>query len=117
MPLAQARLSHVFLLVFDLDVMVRFYRDTLGFDVAFEAPGECAFFQLGGARVALYPGRTRAEPADMWLVVDCEDLDATVAKLAANGAQCEPIRPVPFGRAADLHDPEGNRLELHEPEA
>jgi len=113
------RLSHVFLLARDLDRLVSFYRDTLGLPVVFEEPGACAFLDLGGPRLALYPGRSGTPhpddpPADWFLVLDVADVVATAEELRDRGVEVEPVRAVPFGRAADLVDPEGNRIELHQ---
>ncbi len=116
------RLSHVFLLARDLEALASFYRDTLGLAVVYEEPGACCFLDLGGPRLALYPGRSgRAHPADppadWFLVLDVEDVERTAADLRERGVEVEPVRAVPFGRAADLTDPEGNRIELHQPDA
>jgi glyoxylase I family protein len=47
-----------------------------------------------------------------------EDLDGIVAKLRAAGIPVEPHdRSYPNGRFAELSDPEGNRIQLWEPNA
>jgi len=111
-----ARLSHVFLLAWDFGALVDFYHRTLGLDLLHHAEGEFAFLDLGGPRLAIYPGRGDADAADphWFLVLDVDDVEAAAADLRERGVEVEPVRVVPFGRAADLTDPEGNRLELHQ---
>lgn len=107
------RLSHVFLHCFDLARQLAFYRDVLALPVAFEEPGVCAFLDLGGPRLALYPGR-EATRNPTFLVLDLADEAALVAEHARLKSHApSTIRAVPYGRAFDLLDPEGNSVELH----
>ncbi|MDF1798121.1 MAG: VOC family protein [Planctomycetota bacterium] len=114
--MAPARLSHVFLLARDFGALVDFYHRTLGLALLHHAEGEFAFLDLGGPRLAIYPGRSDADTsAPHWfLVLDVDDVEAAAADLRERGVEVEPVRSVPFGRAADLADPEGNRIELHQ---
>jgi catechol 2,3-dioxygenase-like lactoylglutathione lyase family enzyme len=47
------RLTQVAVVVQDLDRAVRFYRDTLGLKLLFQAPPGLAFFDLSGVRLML----------------------------------------------------------------
>jgi methylmalonyl-CoA/ethylmalonyl-CoA epimerase len=47
------RLTQVAVVVQDLDRAVRFYRDTLGLTLLFQAPPGLAFFDLSGVRLML----------------------------------------------------------------
>lgn len=118
-PLARARARILFVHTYDLDTMVAFYRDTLGLRVSAESAGAFAFLALpdGEFQLALYPGRTGPrENAPHWfLMIDVEDLGRVVDRLVEAGVTIGPIEDVPFGRAATVVDPEGNRIELHEP--
>jgi len=118
-PLSGGRLSYLFVDVHDLDVMLGFYRDGLGLPVVFEGPGACAFLRLGGGpQLALYSGRT-TEPgsaAHVLIAIDVPDVEAAAEALRGRGIAVGAIRDVPGGRAAIFADPEGNRLELHQPD-
>jgi glyoxylase I family protein len=57
-------------------------------------------------------------PEQMWMLnLRVRDLDAMVAQLRAAGIEVE-VNPenYPFGRFARTHDPEGNPIELWQPE-
>lgn len=119
--LKDAPLSALFIYAHDLDRMVSFYRDTLGLEVYFELPGQCAFFRTAGGRrpsIALYAGRKSGpEGRSHWFVMfDVPDLEGTVAALQRAGVECCPIEPVPAGRMGQFADPEGNIIEVHQPD-
>ena len=118
-PLAAARLRYLFVMVHDLDRMLRFYRDDLGLAVEYHDPGHIAFLRFGdaGQSLALHVGRDDAPTrAEHWFaVLDVTDLDGTVGVLRRRGVAVGEVFDVPFGRAAKLRDPEHNVLELHEP--
>jgi predicted enzyme related to lactoylglutathione lyase len=112
-PLTHGKISYLFLLVHDFEVMFAFYHHWLGFEVVYAEPGQFAFLQLGGGhgpQIALSAGRTTpiSEQSHWFLVID-------VAALQAQGVVVGAIEAVPFGRAATFCDPEGNLIELHEP--
>ena len=70
----------------------------------------------GGPRIALYPGRAQPPGGGaVLLALDVPDLEASAAALAARGVEVSEPRDVPGGRIVLFADPEGNRLELHEP--
>jgi predicted enzyme related to lactoylglutathione lyase len=120
-PLSAARLRYLFLTVRDLATSLAFYRDAIGLAVEYEEPGRLAFLRFGtaGQSLALYAGRADA-PADTephWFAaLDVDDLDAAVGALRDRGVAVGDPFDVPAGRAAKLRDPDGNVLELHEPE-
>lgn len=126
-PLAGGRLSYLFLVVHDLDPMLAFYRDTLGLAVVFESPGACAFLRLGGgAQLGLYAreavgaepgeGLTRWDAALPGVTWDVPDLELACAALREHGVEVSDVVAVPAGRAAMFLDPEGNKLEIHQPD-
>ncbi len=119
-PLAGGHLRYVFVLTRDLGRMQAFYVEVLGLHVLYAAAGEFAFLGLpgGGADLALYPGRSAAVVADppLFIVINVADLDAAAAHLRASGVAVVGPGPVPYGRAATLRDPEGNLIELHQPD-
>ena len=118
-PLAGTRVRYLFLEARDLEVLVEFYATTLGLSVTSREPGHFAFLRPHPARdfeLALYRGEGPGGTSPHWfLALDVDDLEAAVAGLRALGVPVEDPHPVPFGRAAFLADPEGNRIELHEP--
>lgn len=57
----EPRISIITLGVADLGRAVRFYRDGLGFPTSYKDGDGIAFFQTGGARLALYPRQALAE--------------------------------------------------------
>jgi predicted enzyme related to lactoylglutathione lyase len=117
-PLAGGRFSHFFLMTRDHDVMVAFYRDTLGWQLHEHEAGAFAFLTLDGVepRLALYPGRQSESAIEnhWFLLIDVPDLARTVTTLAARGVDVGEIFDVPFGRAATFSDPEGNVIEVHQ---
>lgn len=121
-PLDGARLRYLFVTVRDLPRMLAFYRDDLGLAVEYEVPDHVVFLRFGdgGQSLALHAGRTDApgdETAPHWFsVLDVADLDATRDALTERGLTVGEPFDVPYGRAAKLRDPEGNVLELHQPE-
>lgn len=99
-----------------MDRLAHFYANTIGLKVAHQEPGTFAFFEIGPARLAIYPGRTRDQAAEMFMVLDVPDIQASAAKLVAQDAGPTPIKAVPFGRAFKVTDPEGNQVEFHQPD-
>lgn len=119
-PLAGGRISYLFLDVHDVEGMLAFYAETLGFTTLSHEAGRFAFVRLeaAGLQLALYAGRTGsvAEKPNWLLAIDVPELEVAVARLKQAGIAVGPIEAVPFGRAMKFRDPEGNVLELHEPD-
>lgn len=115
------RISYLFIFVRDIERMLSFYRDFLGFNVTFLQEGHCAFLELpaaGTLQLALYSGRqtaTRVDPNHWFVVIDVDDLDAVEARVQAQGIENSGTFDVPYGRALKITDPEGNFIQLHEP--
>ena len=119
-PLPGGHIRYFFLKTFDLPRMVAFYRDTLGMTETFTEAGQFAFLTLpgGGPDIALYPGRTTPadQPAHWFVVINVTDVDAEVLRLRAHGVAIAEAHPVPHGHASTFNDPEGNEIELHQPD-
>lgn len=127
------KLTHIRLLVVDMDACFRFYRDVMGFEVLWgrEGGGYAVFETGGGISLAIFPRQEMAESvgtAEAPVEVECqdrallifgvEDLEATVAGLRARGAEF--VRGVEdhadWGiRTAHLRDPAGTLIELNSP--
>ena len=124
------KLTHVRLLVDDVDRAMRFYRDVLGLEVTLDA-GDGVYFELDAGHVilALYRRdlmdgmiggglgrRGRSDAVALTFAVD--DVDATARLLEERGAKlvAEPRDyEVAFLRVAHLRDPDGNLLEINAP--
>lgn len=113
------RVGQIGLYVQDLDRAVRFYRDTLGLALLFQAPPGMAFFQCGEVRLLLGLAEGEAAAGVSPLVYFAvEDIDRAHRALEGRGVRFQsPPRLV--HRAADhelwmavFPDPEGNTLHL-----
>ncbi|MEO0484785.1 MAG: VOC family protein [Pseudomonadota bacterium] len=99
-----------------------FYRDTLGLPVVFEEDhgtwgltcltwgSAYLMVETGGAAVA---GRKDVAQSPMKIRINLADLDAEVAALRAKGVSIE-IAEHPWGRVAEICDPDGNVVALRE---
>ncbi len=124
------KLTHVRLLVEDVERCLAFYRDALGLDVTLGA-GDGVYYELaaGDVILALYrrdlmgqmmgtelppPGHGDA----VALTFGVHDVDRTADALRERGVELvtEPMDyDVAFLRLAHLRDPEGNLIEINAP--
>ncbi|MGE5231046.1 MAG: VOC family protein [Deltaproteobacteria bacterium] len=113
------RIGQIAVIVRDLDRAVRFYRDTLGLALLFQAPPALAFFDCGGVRLMLTPPEGPEQGGGtsvLYYVV--EDIAGAHAALAARGVEfLNPPRVIARMPDHDLwmaafRDSEGNLLEL-----
>ena len=123
---------YTMLCVRDLDRSVAFYRDVLGFEVAWHWPWIAAV-ELAGHRVYLF---TESEPTedkpDTWLfpqteagrgsvilVLRVEDCEAAYEAVQERGGEflTQPKTPPWGGRRCFLYDPDGYVVEFEEPPA
>jgi len=121
----EPRLSFVTLGVADLERATRFYRVALGLSRLPSPPG-VSFFDLGPARLALYPRQSLAADAGMadagmnaagsgfpgfalaLNVRTPEEVDRLLAAAAASGGRLvKPVQPTDWGRAGYFADPDG----------
>jgi lactoylglutathione lyase len=124
------KLTHVRLLVDDVERAMRFYRDVLGLDVTLDAGGGI-YYELDAGDVILALFRrdlmhqmlemglappSQSDPAALTFAVD--DVDATARLLEERGATLvagPKDYEVAFLRVAHLRDPDGNLLEINAP--
>ena len=116
--------SHLRLIVADLEGAIAFYRDLLDAEPVVRVPGIYAEFDTPGARLALVSdatmgavvGRPAARAGDAVVVcLRVDDVDAAAKRLKAGGATFvrEPHdQPTWAQRVAHLRDPAGNLVEL-----
>ena len=108
---------HVSINVRDADESVAFYTDVLGLTVRSDRPD----FDFGGAWLDLGEQQVHLleidVPDDMGqhFAMHVADLADAVAELRSKGVDVTDPSPVGSGRQSFLHDPSGNRIELHQP--
>ena len=114
--------------VYDMPTSIRFYRDSLGFEVVNTSPargGEDRFhwvmLRLGGAELMLNTayefdeerpvppdGSRNAAHQDTCLYFACPDVDAAYRDLRQKGIQMKPPTVAPYGmKQLHLRDPDG----------
>lgn len=124
------KLTHVRLLVEDMDRCLAFYRDVLGLDVTLEA-GDGIYYELsaGDVLLALFrrdlmgqmlgaelPPPARSDAVAFTFQV--HDVDTAAETFGERGAELVngPMDyEVAFLRVAHLRDPEGNLIEINAP--
>ena len=97
----------------DQPALVAFYRDRLGFTLAYPASDHWAEFTVGGTGLCLHDGLPEGAPPTKRASVGwpVEDLDAAAEALRAAGIKVTGPNPVTEGlRAVEFADPEGNAL-------
>jgi catechol 2,3-dioxygenase-like lactoylglutathione lyase family enzyme len=124
------KLTHVRLLVEDMDRSLAFYRDVLGLEVTLDAGGGIYYeLRAGEVILALFKrdlmgqmlGIELPPPArsdSVALTFGVEDVDATAAQLRERGAELlsgPADYAVAFLRVAHLRDPDGNLIEVNAP--
>jgi catechol 2,3-dioxygenase-like lactoylglutathione lyase family enzyme len=115
-----ARSHHIGLSVADLDAQQRWYQQALGLDEVVEHFVELIEREGSTARTFHDPLEAALTRGYGHWALEVEDLDQTFATLSAVGA--EPVSPPapavqPGARFAYVRDPEGNLLELIQPQA
>jgi catechol 2,3-dioxygenase-like lactoylglutathione lyase family enzyme len=102
--------AHAVLFSPDAEAARAFLSDVLGLR-SVDAGGGWLIFALPPAEVAVHPGEPRHE-----LYLMCDDLDATLAELAARGAETSgEVREERWGRVTAIRIPGGGELGLYEP--
>ncbi len=108
---------HVSINVHDAGEAVAFYTDVLGLSERSDRPD----FSFGGAWLDLGAQQVHLleidVPADVGqhFAIEVADLDAAVDELRGKGVDVTDPSPVGTSRQSFLHDPSGNRIELHQP--
>jgi predicted enzyme related to lactoylglutathione lyase len=105
-------LNFILLHVANLDEVLTFYTQKLGFIVEAQSPFFVQFKQApGGAIFSLSKSEnaTTYQGVELWWDVD--DVDATLAALQAQGIEiAQPLKDEPFGRTFAIKDPAGNKI-------
>ena len=119
------QLSHAVIKVHDMQRAEAFYHGVLGFPIAARTPsGHMTFFTLGNHHdLALVevgadaPDAFRHAPGLFHLVFkigdSLDDLRAAKAELEVEGATFDGVTDHTVSQALQLHDPDGNGIELY----
>ena len=113
-----SRIHQISIRAHDIDRAVRFYRDTLGLTLLFQAPPGLAFFECGGVRLMLSPPEPEFDHQGSVVYFGVEDITATYEAFVARAVKfrTEPhmIAKLPDREVwlADFEDSEGNTLAL-----
>jgi catechol 2,3-dioxygenase-like lactoylglutathione lyase family enzyme len=104
--------SHVILYTRDADADRTFLRDVLRLPNV-DAGAGWLIFRLPPAEVAVHP---TSGPATQELFLTCDDLETTMAVLAADGVEfTEPPTRQRWGTVTGIRLPGGGRIGLYEP--
>ena len=115
---ALSRIHQISIRAHDTERAVKFYRDTLGLGLLFQAPGGLAFFDCGGVRLMLSPPEPAFDHQGSIVYFAVDDIQMTHAAFVAGGVT---FRTAPHMIArlpdrevwlADFDDSEGNVLAL-----
>jgi catechol 2,3-dioxygenase-like lactoylglutathione lyase family enzyme len=120
------RLTYIRLLVRDYDACFSFYRDVMGFGLAFgdESGPYCDFDAGADVELALFVAENQLAAAPSAggdqgvLVFGVDDVDSMLEELRGRGASvaAEPVDRPDWGiRVAYVRDPDGNLIELNHP--
>mgnify|MGYP001825880912 FL=1 len=108
---------HVSINVGDADEAIAFYTDVLGLTVRDDRPDfpfGGAWLDVGGQQVHLLEIDVPDDNGQHF-AIRVSDLDAAVAELRSRDVTVTDPSPVGTSRQSFLHDPSGNRIELHQP--
>jgi catechol 2,3-dioxygenase-like lactoylglutathione lyase family enzyme len=111
-------ISHILLQVADLERSVKFYVDTLGFQIRHRdklADGREYVNTLQGLGLTTWPrDAPRGHTCDH-IAFRCPDgIEAVMARLTTAGIAHEEPRRTPYGLSVYFRDPDGNRVECHD---
>jgi len=115
---ALSRIHQISIRAHDIERAVKFYSDTLGLRLLFQAPNGLAFFDCGGVRLMLSPPEPEFDHQGSVVYFGVDDIKWTHAALVAGGVT---FRTAPHMIAklpdrevwlSDFVDSEGNVLAL-----
>lgn len=103
--------AHVIVYSRDAEADRAFFRDVLGYPNV-DAGGGWLIFKLPPAEVAVHPA-DGAGSHELYLM--CDDVAATVERLAHDGVSCGPVTDEGWGLLTSITLPGGGELGLYEP--
>jgi catechol 2,3-dioxygenase-like lactoylglutathione lyase family enzyme len=112
---------HTLVYAEDPEAARAFFRDVLGFPVA-DTGGGWLIFKTGPSELGVHPssweyeGQTGGTDQRFDVSLMCDDLDATMAELAANGAEFDGgVSDAGWGITVQLKVPGAGRMTLYQP--
>ncbi len=103
--------AHVIIYSRDPEADRAFFRDVLDYPHV-DAVNGWLIFKMPPAEVAIHPAD---EPAAHELYFMCNDLDATIAELAANGVSCTAVAEAQWGGLSRFQLPGGSEVSIYQP--
>src|SRR6185436_20612126 len=107
----QLKLSRVTLFTANMDRMVAFYRDVLGFKLKTDEKG-WKEFDAGACGIALHSGKSEIGARPPKLAFDVKDVAATREILVARGAKMGKVSSKDGLDLCGAKDPDGNPFSL-----
>jgi catechol 2,3-dioxygenase-like lactoylglutathione lyase family enzyme len=104
---------HAILYSKDADRLRSFFRDVLGFP-AVDAGHGWLIFALPPGEMGVHPTGD-GEEARHELYLMCDNVEATIASLAARGVSCTPVVDEGWGLATSVSLPDGGTIGLYQP--
>jgi catechol 2,3-dioxygenase-like lactoylglutathione lyase family enzyme len=102
---------HAMIMAEDPEAARAFLRDVVQLP-GVDTGGGWLIFKSGPSEIGVHP-TTGGEQFDVSLV--CDDLDATMAELAARGAEFGPVEQAGWGRLTTLSVPGSRPITLYQP--
>ena len=102
--------AHVMLFTKDEEADRAFLRDVLELP-CIDSGGGWLIFKLPPAELGVH-GHDRNDFHQLYLI--CDDLDATIARLAEKGVTCGEVMTASWGRATDVPLPGGGKIGVYE---
>jgi len=78
-----------------------------------DAGGGWPIFKLPPAELAVHPSEDGPPHHELWLM--CDDVEATIAELAAKGVKADPVSEQRWGLSTALRLAEGEQIGLYQP--
>ena len=109
------KLHYAIAFVADMNVAVRFYRDTLGLPLRFQSPGWTEF-ETGTTTLALHPSSEVNRPSAVQLGFTVPDMKVFAARLARDGLRFTREPSIEHGMLlAEFVDGAGTRYSVSAP--
>jgi len=110
--------AHILLYSEEADADRDFFRDVMGFS-SIDAGSGWLIFKLPPAELALHPKNSETGPGHAMIAAQlyfmCEDLPATIKKLAAKSVRCTPTSTERWGIRTTIVLPSGAEVGLYQP--
>jgi catechol 2,3-dioxygenase-like lactoylglutathione lyase family enzyme len=103
--------AHMIIYSTDADADRAFFRDILRFP-AVDAGQGWLIFALPPSEIAVHPA-VEADSHEVYLM--CDDVEATIRELAANGVGCAPVTDEGWGSLTRISLPSGGEIGLYQP--